>query len=342
MCRTACPVQIDTGLLVKSLRKKDAGPVANAVWDVAAKNWGTVTRGAGLALTVVNKVPPPLVHGPNVLARAVLGVDTVPLYSGELPAGGTTRGRPAPLAAASVVYVPACVSTMFWAADAAPGEGRGPGVQVSFEELCKRAGITLLVPPAIDTLCCGTPWASKGMASGAASRRARTLAALHTATNDGELTIICHASSCTEGLRQTIESDTSATPLTVMDAVEFAATHILPSLPQYRKLESLALHPICSSTRMGINDALERVASAVADRVDVPESWGCCGFAGDRGMLHQELTESATRVRAAEVVQLDASAHALCNRTCELGMTRATDAPYRHVLELLADVTRPA
>ena len=337
MCQTACPVQIDTGLLVKSLRKKDAGPVANAVWDIAAKNWGAVTRGAGLALTVVQKVPTPAVLVPNSLARAALGADTVPLYSGELPAGGASRQRPLPPATASVVYFPACVSTMFGAADAAT-----PGVQVSFEELCARAGVTLLVPPAIDSLCCGTPWASKGMAHGQASMRARTLKALHEATDGGRLTIICDASSCTEGLRQSIESDTSDVRLTVMDAVEFAATHILPALPRYTKLDSLALHPTCSSTRMGINDSLNSVASAVAERVDVPENWGCCGFAGDRGMLHPELTESATRVQAAEVVTLGASAHASCNRTCELGMTRATEEPYRHVLEWLADVTRPA
>jgi D-lactate dehydrogenase len=34
---------------------------------------------------------------------------------------------------------------------------------------------------------------------------------------------------------------------------------------------------------------------------------------------------------------MDATAHASCNRTCELGMTRATGEGYRHVLELLAD-----
>ncbi|MDJ0376954.1 FAD-binding and (Fe-S)-binding domain-containing protein [Cryobacterium sp. PH31-L1] len=337
MCQTACPVNIDTGLLVKSLRAADATAVAGAVWNAAATSWGTVTRGAGLALSVVQKVPTPLVLGPNKLARAVLGADTVPLYSGELPAGGVSRARKRPPAAASVVYFPACVSTMFGPADAAT-----PGVQLSFEELCERANITLLVPPAIDSLCCGTPWASKGMAAGQASMRARTLAALHAATNNGDLTIICDASSCTEGLRQTIESDTSENRLTVMDALEFAALNILPSLPAYAKLDSLALHPTCSSTRMGINDALQTVASAVADRVDVPEGWGCCGFAGDRGMLHPELTASATRVQAAEVVALGATAHASCNRTCELGMTRATEEPYRHILELLADQTRPA
>ncbi len=58
-------------------------------------------------------------------------------------------------------------------------------------------------------------------------------------------------------------------------------------------------------------------------------------------MLHPELTASATAAEAAEVRALDASAHASCNRTCEIGMSRATGRGYRHVLELLEEVTRP-
>ena len=59
-------------------------------------------------------------------------------------------------------------------------------------------------------------------------------------------------------------------------------------------------------------------------------------------MLHPELTASATLVQAAEVAALGATAHASCNRTCELGMTRATGEPYRHLLELLEELTRPS
>ena len=54
-------------------------------------------------------------------------------------------------------------------------------------------------------------------------------------------------------------------------------------------------------------------------------------------MLHPELTASATRQQAAEIVAADAAAHASCNRPCEIGMTRATGRPYRHVLEILAE-----
>ena len=129
--------------------------------------------------------------------------------------------------------------------------------------------------------------------------------------------------------------------LTVVDAVEFAARHVLPQLPHHQKIESLALHPTCSSTRLGLGETLEAVARRVAERVEVPENWGCCAFAGDRGMLHPKLTESATRAQAADVVAIDATAHASCNRTRELAITRATGKAYHHVLELLEERTRP-
>jgi D-lactate dehydrogenase len=218
--------------------------------------------------------------------------------------------------------------------------GGAAGVQASFEQLAARAGIALLVPPAIDGLCCGTPWSSKGLATGKETMRERTAAALREATRDGELPIVCDASSCTEGLLHAVGADgpgPGQQPLRIIDVVEFTAEHILPSLPPGAKLPSLALHPTCSSTRMGLNPALTTVAQAVADRVDVPEDWGCCAFAGDRGMLHPELTASATERQAREVNAFGSAAHASCNRTCELGMTRATGHDYRHVLELLAE-----
>ena len=336
MCQTACPVNINTATLVKKFRKRDVNPVVKGVWGAAAKNWGTVTRGAGVALDVVRKVPIGLVLAPDRLARTVLGTDTVPLYSAELPGGGSVRKRPVPAAEPQAVYFPACVGTMF-----GPAVDSSPGIQKSFEQLCERAGVTLLVPQGIDGLCCGTPWSSKGLVDGQATMRAKTLAALRAATRNGELPIVCDASSCTEGLRQTIESDSSDKPMTIIDSVEFAVAHVLPKLGDYTKLDSLAVHPTCSSTRMGMNGALDTVSRAVAERVEVPENWGCCAFAGDRGMLHPELTESATRAEAADVAAMDATAHASCNRTCELGLTRATGQPYRHVLELLEELTRP-
>jgi len=336
LCQTACPVDINTATLVKRLRKHNAGPAINGVWDTAAKHWSGVTKGASLALTGVRKVPIGVVLPANKLGRMVLGADTLPLYSAELPGGGSIRKRPVPTGEPQAVYFPACIGTMF-----GPAVDSAPGIQKSFELLCERAGITLLVPPGIDKLCCGTPWSSKGLVAGETTMHRKTLAALRAATRDGELPIVCDASSCTEGLRHTIKNDPSDRPMTIIDSVEFALRHILPHLPDYTKLESLALHPTCSSTLMGMNEDLKTVARSVAERVEVSVNVGCCAFAGDRGMLHAELTESATKAEAADVAAMGATAHASCNRTCELGMTRATGKRYRHVLELLEEVTRP-
>ncbi len=337
MCQTACPVDINTGSLVKRIRRDNAHPVATKVWETAAKHWAPATRGASGALSVADKMPTPVVRFPTIAARAILGADNVPLYSGDLPAGGSSRRRPLPGTAPEAVYFPACVGTMF-----GPAQSNGEGVQASFEQLCERAGITLLVPRGIDNLCCGTPWSSKGMAAGQKTMRERVLGELRTATNDGELAVIVDAASCTEGLIGMLESEEvepGKRPLRIIDAVQFTAERILPLLGSYQKRDSLALHPTCSSTRLGLNDSLRYVAAAVAEEVQVPVSWGCCAFAGDRGMLHPELTASATSAQAAEVKAFNATAHASCNRTCELGMTRATERNYQHILELLAEQT---
>lgn len=83
------------------------------------------------------------------------------------------------------------------------------------------------------------------------------------------------------------------------------------------------------------HDAYHYLVVPQAVAVIVPEAWGCCGFAGDRGMLRPELTESATRLEAAEVSALSSDAYASVNRTCELGMSRATGQRHRHVFEVL-------
>lgn len=342
MCQTACPVEINTGDLVKRLRRQETGAVAQAGWNLAAQHWGTASIVAGRALDLAAKLPAAATITANQLVRRIAGADTVPLYSPELPRGGGRRRRPAPVGEPVAVYFPACVSAMFGPAQPGTGAPGAAGVQDSVLALAQRAGVELLVPSDIDALCCGTPWSSKGKHTGQETITARTIAALRRDSDHGRLPIVCDASSCTEGLRHALEVEVPPAgqqPLRILDAVEFTAEHLLPRLPEPRRIPSLTLHPTCSSTRMGLNPALARVAEAIAEDVQIPDDWGCCAFAGDRGLLHPELTASATARQAEQVQAIDASAHASCNRTCELGMSRATGYPYSHVLELLNQST---
>jgi len=343
MCQTACPVLINTGDLVRRLRTDNAGRIAQAGWKAAAGQWDAVTRGASVGLTVADALPATIPAAATVVGRALLGADVVPRYTDELPAGGRRR-REIVDEGADAVWFSSCTATMFGPAGGLAGGSVGGslGAAESFAALCKRAGIRLATPPGLPSLCCGTPWKSKGLTEGYAVMRDRVETSLRTASRDGELPIVVDASSCTEGLEVLLDA-AGASGLTVVDAVAFVDEHVLPRLPVVAddaRIGRLALHPTCSSNRLGIDGALRRVAAVVADEVIVPDDWNCCAFAGDRGMLHPELTASATAAEAAEVRAAGVDAHASLNRTCELGLTRATGQPYEHVLELLERATR--
>jgi D-lactate dehydrogenase len=335
MCQTACPVLINTGDLVRRLRTEQRTPIEQAGWKVAAKNWNATTRFGGFALSTVKKLPSPLVTGGAAIARKLLGAETVPLWEKDLPTGGiprTARSSANPAA----VYFAACIGTMF-----GPAED-SPGVTSAFLTLCDRAGVEIMIPEGIASMCCGTPWKSKGLTNGYNDMRDRVLPALWEASRHGALPVVCDAASCTEGLETLIGSTDERFPgLHIIDAVTFVDEHIVALLPVVTSLDSIALHPTCSSTQLGTNAALSRIAKVISDDVVVPQNWGCCAFAGDRGMLHPELTASATAGEAANIAEREFAAYASTNRTCELGMTRATGHEYQHLLEIFERATRP-
>jgi D-lactate dehydrogenase len=91
---------------------------------------------------------------------------------------------------------------------------------------------------------------------------------------------------------------------------------------------------------MGLAPRLRSLATALAEDVYVAPSATCCGFAGDRGFSHPELTAAATHDQAAELSGRRFDAHLSSNRTCEIGLTRATGEPYESFLFLLEELTR--
>ncbi|MHA7985308.1 FAD-binding and (Fe-S)-binding domain-containing protein [Rathayibacter sp. CAU 1779] len=379
MCAVACPVDINTGDLVRRLRAEEPTPLLDRAWRTAAHHWEASTRVASAALTVAHTLPAPLVGATTTAARAFFGTETVPHYDAGLPAGGRMRGSdragahgtgpspsvhakrassarepvepgtgpsagfgsadvPAPDEAVSeVVFFSACVGTMF-----GPEPG-GIGSAEALRRLAERAGVRLVVPDGIDGLCCGTPWKSKGHLHGYHDMSDRVLPALRKASDGGRLDIVCDAASCTEGLEtmQHLAAESGA-GLRFVDATELAGRMLLPRLTATRRLASVAVHRTCSTTALHADAALDAVCAFVADEVYEPDAWGCCAFAGDRGMLHPELTASATSAEALEVADWTFDAYVSANRTCEIGMTRATGRPYRHVLEVLEEATRPA
>jgi D-lactate dehydrogenase len=145
------------------------------------------------------------------------------------------------------------------------------------------------------------------------------------------LPIVTDSPSCADGFIRSFKGNP------VLDSTQFIATHLITRL-EIKKVDTVVVHPTCSSAKIDENSALIALAGAIANEVIVPPNWGCCGFAGDRGLLIPELTASATREEAAYVKSVDADFHISNNRTCEMAMTSAVGSEYVSVIKALHEL----
>lgn len=346
MCATACPVGINTGALVKQFRGARHSRTAEALGHTAATRLNLVETlvhaglrvGHGVRRVFGEEAMPALTRA----ARRLLGPEVphwtadMPLPASRLPA--TRRGG------AAAVYLPTCVSRVF---GAQPRDAEGPSLQEALVTVAARAGVPVWIPDDVHGTCCGTPFSSKGLARGYRRAANDAIERCWHWSDGGRLPIVVDANSCTHGLQHCGDVLTAAnrvclSRLRFVDAVEFARRDLLPRLTITQAVASTAVHPTCSLVHMGLVEDLVELARACAATVVVPPHAGCCGFAGDRGFLFPELTASATRAEADEVRAASCERHVSSNRMCEVAMSSATGVPYRSVVQLLEEATRPA
>jgi len=315
-CQIACPLGIDTGRMVKELRVAQHGERAEKRAVAAAKRWGAVEKASRFGLRV---------GGP--LARRTKRGQSLPgPAKASLP-----KTQPENAAA---VYVPSCTNRIF---DGNPIEAL---VAVS-----ARAGSPVWVPDDVDGSCCGLPWGSKGFAAAQAHKANEMVERLWRWSGEGALPVVIDAASCTGAIAEPAdgvlseESTERLGKLEILDSVAWAL-RLLPDLELSGKVDAAAIHPTCATRRLGLAHQLRALANALAEDVYVPPSATCCGFAGDRGITHPELTASATRPQAEELAGRSFDAHLSSNRTCEIAMTRATGEPYESVVCLLERLSR--
>jgi D-lactate dehydrogenase len=322
-CQLACPVGIDTGKLVKQLRAAAHLPGEEKRASAAARHWGAVESASRAGLRL----------GGPAARRSRRGA--------ALPGAGTPK-LPAPgRAGAAAGDVPSCTNRIFGGSPAA-----------ALVAVSARAGLPVWIPAEVEGSCCGLPWSSKGFAAAHREKANEMVERLWRWSERGSLPVVIDAASCTAAIAEPGEGvleDPNAerlAKLEVLDSVAWAHDRLLPSLTVSDKLATATVHPTCATRRLGLTPQLRALAEALADDVYVPPSATCCGFAGDRGISHPELTAAATAPLAAELAAAEADrgrpfdAHLSSNRTCEIGLERATGERYESVVQLFERLTR--
>ena len=344
LCSLQCPVGIDTGKLVKSLRARRHSAGAERAAREAARRWGTVERSARAALRAGRS----LGDGPT---SALTGIVRSAVSHELVPAWGESMPDPAPAPpwtareGAAAVYFPACVNRIF-------GNPRGGASRPSLPEamltVSARAGRPLWIPPDVAGRCCGTPWSSKGFEAGHAEMarahrgggarvdRARAPAAPRRRQ-------LLHARAARGGPRAPRRDAARASTAGSGSSTRSrgSTTSCSVRCPRRRSSTRSRCTRRARPATWGSRRSCSAVAGALGERVLAPIGPSCCGTAGDRGLLHPELPEASARSERIERGEAPAQAHVCSNRTCEIGLTAATGHEHASFVLLLEELTRP-
>jgi D-lactate dehydrogenase len=341
-CQIACPLGIDTGKLIKGLRAEEHTNKAQRQAKRVAEHWSSVERTARGWLRA-GSVAGPLMRAGAGAARSLISDELVPTWPRNMPPPAPARLPETSRAGAAAVYMPACVNRIF-----GPPREDGAGLPLleAMVAVSARAGMPVWIPDDVAGHCCSVPWTSKGYTEGAVLMANRTTDALWRWSDEGKLPVVIDASSCSLGLAGeaasslTDENRERHEKLEILDSIAWAK-RLLPELEVKQQLRSVVVHPTCSTRHAGLEWEFRRIAGAMAEEVVQPIRATCCGMAGDRGMLHPELTASATAEEAAELADSDHDAYLCSNRTCEIGLQGGTGRAYESFLIPLERITRP-
>jgi D-lactate dehydrogenase len=242
------------------------------------------------------------------------------------------------------IYFPSCISRQLGVPKSTVNE-KSSSLADTLLAVAKRANVSLRIPSAVTGICCGMPFSSKGYVAAYQVTLHNTINKFWEWSEGGKYPIVIDTTSCTYTLRTCYDSLSEVdkgryNQLIFLDTIEFIHDILLPQLNIQPVARDVILHPNCSARKLGLDTKLTAIAECCARSATVPLNLGCCGFAGDRGLIFPELTASATEKESAEVNAREYGGYYSSNITCEIGMAIATGNEYRSAIYLVEEATR--
>ena len=334
LCAMNCPVDIDTGKLIKQLRFDQHSSLENSIANWCENNFALASKLARLGLAAANishkVLGSDILVGLSRIIRKVSG-NQIPQWNPYFP-------KPAPRIdwqheaktnLSKVVYFPSCICRMM-----GPSEGSHTSHAEAVHQVLNRAGYQYIHPEGIEGLCCGVAFDSKGFPNQANRKTEELKEALLKASNNGKYPILCETSPCVQRLNHELSE------LPVYDPVSFAGEFLLDRLEFQQLEETVVIHPTCSNRKAGHVAKMLDIAGKCAKEVVLPHTVTCCGTAGDRGIFHPELPEKALNSLKGQIPK-NCSLGISNSRTCELGLSMVSDVKFESLFHLLLMATKP-
>lgn len=339
MCATSCPVDINTGDLIKRLRRENHSSLQNKVALFLARNFPLLEKTAKYSIRtglLLNSV-----LGKNFMTGLTSGLRRLsknipawhdrllkPVSTSQLLALNNSNGGEH-----RVVYFSACINRML-----------GGDLFQSFSSICNKAQIEIKTSKTISTSCCGQIFSSKGYAEAHRYTVNQTIEKLYHDCEEGRIPVVLDVTSCTQTLLNcrsylTGENQGKFDKMRILDVIDFVADLAIPRLQIAHPKQKIVFHPVCSVHKLGSLAKLKSIGYACARQTEIPVFAGCCGMAGDRGFYYPQLTQAATKREAEEVNSSQFDGYYSTSSTCEIALSEATGKNYESILKLVDEVS---
>lgn len=290
MCKTACPVGINTGAFILEQKPKDNQLVNHAKEIKLAK---TKVQLGNFAASIVGS------QNLQSITKALHGkFKSIPIYLDSMPKAQSCKFDENDTPKQNeILLVPACPNRVF-------------GADNNFADypsklLLEKMSYTVKYLSAAHSSCCGQMYHSQcnqtmqeNMTSNLSDKLKNTA------------TAIIDNSSCSGFAKDS--------GINLLDINKFVIDNIdrLQITKKYRKI---ALHIDCSTAKHSFNPKYLKVLQMCADEVIMPEGIKCCGFAGDKGFTVPELNASSLAALARQIEGCEIGI--TFNRSCQIGLT---------------------
>jgi len=307
LCSIECPVNIDTGSMVKSLRSQgDNDPwlidLSSNYFDVVLFLVRTGIRAALLLEKILGKTS--FRNSTIYLNKITSGFLPIwPTQGFQLSKSIPTNINENP----EYIHVSSCVNRVL------AGDSNGKSSTEILANISKLADIKTSNPTLLNKHCCGMAYSSRGYIKTGEKLRDDLIKIILNEAKGNKIPVVVDMSPCTQYLKE----DSRLKEIEVLDSVSYL--NLIKDNLEFKNIEKpVYAHKVCSAQKMNTSRDLIDLLGLFCSNIETPVNDFCCGTGGDRGFRFPELTKNAVNLSGLDNLSSNGVS---TSRTCEVGLS---------------------
>jgi D-lactate dehydrogenase len=326
LCELECPVNINTGTMVKSLRHDPNSKFV--IVKFLENNFRIAVSFIRFGLRIGQFFDK--IFGSTFLWKFTRSINSI--FKTTLPSwpkygikiAKTFSPVSSPSAQPDYIVFPSCASRVLAA------DETGTSASEYLAKIATNADIKIKYLDDFSELCCGMAFDSQGHKSIGDDMRIKLMNRLRNESEMGRIPIVLDMSPCTQFVQQELSD------LTILDSAQFIE-RIKDQLEIEQSAEPIFVHPVCSSQKMGTTHDLMNLANMCSKSVETTLEPFCCGTGGDRSIRFPELPQNAVDQLMDKIISTKGVSS---SRTCELGLQESTGIAFSSIEALVYDAIK--